>query len=165
MELTYKLTARDFEDGFRAYRMRKASARWFYRISLALAVVIFVMSLAAMAFFPAEERRSAIPALVASVVWFAVLVLNPKWAAKKQFKGSPSAGDPIQLRVSEEGFEVKSQFAEGKSAWNMVVGWVELETSFVLFRSPVIFFVYPKRAFTAEQASEFRSLLQKHVKN
>jgi hypothetical protein len=78
-------------------------------------------------------------------------------------KGSRNASLPQSLSVSDEGFYSRTSTAETKFAWDLIVGWVEVERVFSLFTSAISYFPIPKRAMTESQQNEFRTLLQAKV--
>lgn len=78
-------------------------------------------------------------------------------------KGSPSASLPHTAQMSDEGLYFRTSAGESRLAWNLIIGWVEVERVFALFPSPLTFFPIPKRALTEQQQDELRSLLKTKI--
>jgi hypothetical protein len=89
--------------------------------------------------------------------------LCPYYSARKQFSGSPSAKLLINVEASEDGLHFKTDESDSSTTWRTFVKWRERKTVFVLFSSPVVFYVLPKRAFAPEQVEELREMLKRNV--
>lgn len=73
------------------------------------------------------------------------------------------AQSPITLEASETGLQFQNAHADSKVAWSAYVGWGEGKSVFVILPQPRIYITIPKRAFTAEQESEFREMLRHNI--
>jgi len=165
MEISYQLTEDDYRQGYRAFRRRKTFSLWAYRIAWVLLFLILAEALFLSIFgfdrsFPTPGLLWAVVAFWAYCLWYA-----PRNAARKMIKGSPSASLPHTAQMSENGLYFRTSAGESRLAWNLIIGWVEVEHVFALFPSPLTFFPIPKRAMTDQQRDELRSLLQNKVSN
>ena len=165
MEISYQLTEDDYRQGFKAFRRRKIFSLWTTRIGwlllfVALAEALFIS-------ISASDRNLPILALLWGFVafWTYCLWYAPRYAARKMIKGSPSASLPHTAQMSEEGLYFRTSAGESRLAWNLIIGWVEVERVFALFPSPLTFFPIPKRAMTDQQQDELRKLLKSKIPN
>lgn len=165
MEISYQLTEDDYRQGFKAFRRRKTFSLWTTRIGwlllfVALAEALFIS-------ISASDRKFGILALLWGFValWTYCLWYAPRYAARKMIKGSPSASLPHTAQISEEGLYFRTSAGESRLAWNLIIGWVEVERVFALFPSPLTFFPIPKRAMTDQQQDELRKLLKSKIPN
>jgi len=101
--------------------------------------------------------------IVFGVVWFAYMLLAPKFSSRRQFRGMPTAQSPITMAISDAGIAVHTLHADSKVAWSAYVGWGESKSVFVIMPQPRIYIAIPKRAFTDEQLGEFREMLRRNI--
>lgn len=73
--------------------------------------------------------------------------------------------DGVRTRMTflDDTFRLETPFYQQKRRLSALYRWLEAPTLFVLFESPVGFYMIPKRALTAAQTDEIRSLLTKHM--
>jgi hypothetical protein len=157
LEISYQLTTEDYRRGFEAFRRRTSYSRWLNRFSTGC----FVVTLVALLLLLVSGARLSSLLLLAGLVgfWAWYLWYCPHSIANKMIKGSPGASMPRTLEISESGIYVRTAAAESRFTWELIVGWSEVESVFALFPSPISFIPVPKRAMTADQQKEFRSLL------
>lgn len=111
-----------------------------------------------------DAFRNLNPLYILFILWTIIFWASPYRSARSQFRGSPSAKAHITLDVTDAGLHFRSQHTDSKVGWSAYVKWLEEKAIFALFPNPKVFIVIPKRAFTADQMSEFRELLREHVK-
>jgi hypothetical protein len=160
MQVTYQLTAEDFRQGILSHY----SKRFIFRMTLSVAVLLIAAETLLWAILP--DRRLVLdifPVAVFAAFCIAFYWLCPYYLARKQFTGSPSAKLTINLEASEDRLHFKTEESDSSASWRSFVKWRERKSVFVLFTSPVVFFVFPKRAFTAEQIEEFREMLKRNI--
>jgi hypothetical protein len=165
MEISYQLTEDDYRQGYKAFRRRTTKSLWLIRVAhasfiLILAVALFVSIFGPDRSFPNLALLWGLAAFWSYCLWYA-----PRYAARKMIKGSPSASLPHTMDISEDGLHSRTSAGESRLAWNLFIGWVEVDRVFALFPSPLTFFPIPKRAMSSEQQEELRSILQKKVLN
>jgi len=69
----------------------------------------------------------------------------------------------MTIEPSDAGLHIQSAHADSKVAWSAYVAWGENKTVFVILPQPRIYVPIPKRAFSAEQLSEFREILRRNI--
>jgi hypothetical protein len=160
MQVTYKLTAEDFRQGILSHYTGKR----IFRIVLTLAVLLVA---AETLLWAVDQERQIVmdllPLSILAAVFVAYFTLCPYYSARKQFSGSPSAKLTTNLEASDDAIHFKTEESNSSTSWRNFVKWRERKSVFVLFTSPVVSFVLPKRAFTSEQVLEFREMLKRNV--
>lgn len=110
-----------------------------------------------------ETLKTSAATLLFAAVWFCFMWAAPRLSARRQFRGTPSAQSPISIEASDAGLVVHSAFAESKLSWSTYVAWTEAKSVFVILPQPRIYVPIPKRAFTAEEQSQFREILRRNI--
>ena len=165
MEISYQLTEDDYRQGYSAFRRRKAFSVWTTRIGWVL--LFLALGEALYTSISGFNRELPTVALLWGVVafWAYCLWYAPRYVARRMIKGSPSASLPHTAQLSEDGLYFRTSAGESRLAWNLIIGWVEVERVFALFPSPLTFFPVPKRAMSHQQQDELRNLLQNKIPN
>lgn len=157
--------ADDFRRAIKASRNRNSFLRWFNRLSLGIVILAFAVGATLFLIDPHNGAlRNLAPLYIFLILWILLFYGAPYFSARSQFRGSPSANTPITLTATDEGLHFRSQQTDSRVNWSAYVNWVEEKTIFALFPNPRVFIVIPKRAFGADQLSEFRELLRRKVK-
>jgi hypothetical protein len=164
MEVNYQLTVEDFRRGIKAYRTRTPLLLWTVRFGIGFTVLVLATGTILLALAPhSVASRNLIPLYIFFILWTIIFWGSPYRSARSQFRGSPNARAPMTLEVTDAGLHFRSQHTDSKIAWSAYIQWLEEGAIFALFPNPKLFIVIPKRAFTADQANEFRELLRQHV--
>ncbi len=163
MKVTYQLTASDFLQGMQAYR-RKSASGWFIRVVVILMLVVSVLGILTIAMNRDRQSFNSFqPFFILTAVWCCLYWGAPYLSARRQFRGSPSANAPTTLGIDDSGLRFGSQHADSSVAWSAFVKYLEGKDVIALFTSPLCFKVIPKRAFTAEQLTQFRETIQRNI--
>ena len=73
---------------------------------------------------------------------------------------------PIASEVTEAGLSLDTLSLSSQVNWQLFIKFMETPNLFVLYQSPQLFSIFPKRAFaSAAQIDEFRSLLQTQIRS
>jgi YcxB-like protein len=102
--------------------------------------------------------------VVFGALWFAYILLAPRFFSRRQFKNNPMAQSPITLDASEQGLEFHNAHADSRVAWSAYVAWGEVKSVFIIMPQPRMYIAIPKRAFAGEQVDEFREMLRRNIK-
>lgn len=164
MQVTYQATADDYRHALLAYRNRNFFSRW----SILFVVFFFSIWAALQAYLMHATDQSW---LNWSLPWTLVsigLLLFAQWGspyfnARRQFRNTPSAQGLITLKVQDEGLHFHSPNTDASVSWEHYIKWIENGSIFVLFSSPLIFVIIPKRAFDADQLPRFKDILRKKI--
>jgi hypothetical protein len=160
MEVTYELTQRDFFDSLIAHRNGSTLRKWSFRLLVAVAVLVAGAGLLAMALVPNAQTLSTFaPLFGLAVLWIGLPWAAPWWAARKQFSKQPGAQGPRTLLIDPVGVHWRWSGGSSDVEWKNYTRVLEGKNQFLLYSSPVIFNMVPKRALTAEQLAEFRAIL------
>jgi len=65
--------------------------------------------------------------------------------------------------VEEVGLHFRSANTDAAVSWKHYIKWIEDESLFVLFSSPLIFVLIPKRAFDDGQLPVFKETLREKI--
>lgn len=165
MQVTYQLTQEDFYQGHLGWRSRRKWQQWVRWIAYFVVACSSLISLFLLVVDrSAETTPFAVFSVVLGVLWFAYMLLAPRLSTRRQFRNYPLAQSQITLHTSEQGLAFHNPHAESRIAWSAYVGWGEAKSVFVIMPQPRAYVAIPKRAFTAEQLSEFRELLRRNIK-
>lgn len=165
VRITYTLTAKDFVDVHRARRSAEPAQKWSLRMLYAL---VGLLVIAAIAMYVAEPTRATlirvVPLFIFVVLWLMLVRLVPARLARRQFLRQPAAQSEQVTEFTEQGIRTRgADGTESSVGWNSVLRYAETESIFLVYLSPSLFVVYPKRAFDGEQLSTVRELFQRRV--
>lgn len=163
MEVTFQLTPDDYRDGLIAWRNLRSWRKWGIRaagVFFGLGFFVFALQL----FVVSTTLISVVPGLLVSAGFLILIFAGPSLSARRQFRNTPSAHDPMTVGASDSGLQIHSVHANSKVAWTTYMAWGEGKSVFVILPQPRIYVPIPKRAFTDEQLAEFRELLVRNVK-
>jgi hypothetical protein len=161
VQVTFQQTADDYRHGLLVGRDLRPWARWAIRFLAAFMALVFLISM-----FQSVNGgfAGAIPGFVLSIAFLVWMWVGPSLSAGRQFRNTPAAHDPMTIDATDAGLEIHSVHTDSKVAWSAYMAWGEDKTVFAILPQPRIYVPIPKRAFTAEQLSEFRELLRRNIK-
>jgi hypothetical protein len=165
MEVTYQLTAADYVQAQKACRRKNALIKWSWRLMIAFVVVFVLIAIIGIANTPADKRPSSIPLILLIAFWVYFFAAYPRIAARRNFQRMPSAQGTQTLQADHDGVRIRSSCSDWNLSWPAIVRNVELADDFLIFTSPSFVIPIPKRAFTPDQLTEFRTLLHEKIKN
>jgi hypothetical protein len=166
LRITYQVTEKDFVDGQRLFR---ATVLPLYRRLGRQGMMLFGAFLFASSLFLLANRhgRKELPTMIVSGISGALLTglyaFYPDYAAKRKFHTDGRIRREMTVEFSNEGLAAKSGEMESYSAWQKFAGYAESSRVFLLFLSPRLFLLFPKRVFPVAEVAEFRQILQNHV--
>ena len=87
------------------------------------------------------------------------------WTAmvRNAYKRDRRLHQDFQAEITETGIDAASGTATTKYTWEAFRRWSETPHLFLLFQGPKMYNPFPKRAFSAAEAEEFRLLLTRYV--
>jgi YcxB-like protein len=160
MEITYQLTEDDYRQGYKAYKRRTKFSLWISHLSYLVFVLVLAVTLFVLIVGPDRSFSTLFPLLFFVAFWMWCIWYAPYRVARKMIKGSPGAALPHTAEFSADGLHFRTTAGESRLNWNLFTGWSEADRVFALFPSPVTFVPIPKRAMTAAQQEELRSLMR-----
>ncbi len=166
-QIPIQLTLADLEAAQRLH-IRVASLRTL------LYLVVFVVVVGAYFSWTLPQPSTSgllVNLAIVTVVGIAILVgltLISRWLglpmrARRIFQQQKNLQRPYQLSWDSEAVQTASANGNSKMPWTEFLKWRESKQIFLLYRSDVLFQMYPKRYFTAEQIDEFRSLAKRNI--
>ncbi len=76
----------------------------------------------------------------------------------------PAAQKEITTSVDDQGVQIRTHVSDSRMEWQAFIKWSETDNVFILFLSPCLFHIFPKRAFTTEQMMELRTMLHENIR-
>jgi hypothetical protein len=164
MEITYELTKSDFLDAVKAHRNRSAFSKWFPRTFAGIAFVVTGVGLFQLISRPDNQTLSNFaPVFVLAAVWAALVWGGPWLMAQRLYGKQPSRQGPRTMFLDTAGVHLRWSGGTSDLGWNNFTRQLEGNHHFLLYTSPILFTIVPKRAFTGEQLSEFRTVLTENI--
>lgn len=164
MEVTYELTPRDFFDSLIAHRNRSALVKWSFRVIVSVVCLLAVLGLLQLALRPTAQTLSTFgPIFALALMWVALLWASPWWSSRKQFSKQPGAQGPRTMVLDAAGVHWRWNGGSADVEWKNYIRFLECKNEFLLYSSPAVFNVVPKRALTPEQTSELRDLFAQNI--
>src|SRR5262252_3160670 len=125
MKITYELRQEDFLRALAAHRNGKTFARWAKRIFIALVGLLSAIVLLNLFVQRSVETLIAnLPFFVVVAVWSVILCSLPRWTARKQFMGQPSAKGSRILTMDETGIQWSWNGGSADVEWKNYVRFV-----------------------------------------
>jgi hypothetical protein len=135
-----------------------------YRDRVPLAIFVGIGAASATFVFPHDLAMRALPSFVAFAAMLAATFVAPRYAARRAMRRMAEVGDTnVTYRFDAEGITIRSAGATASFAYRKVHRFREIDTAFLLYAQPRIAQIVPKRAFSAEDLAEVRSLLREHI--
>ena len=165
IRITYTLTTEDFEAAYRARREAEPAQRWSMRVLYAL---VFLLVVAGAAMYSVSPTRATlmkvVPLWVFAAVWVVIVRVVPARVASRVFREQSAAQVEQVTEFSESG--IRTQSADGTESairWSQVLKWSEGEGVFLLYLTPRLFVVFPKRVMGAAELKVCRELMTKNI--
>lgn len=144
---TYTISERHFREAQFAY----AGARLWIQQGLGLYLI-----LAGVLLIAAAQWAMA----VLGVVVGALLLIGPRWAARRIYRKQLADIGEITLEMSEAGIDSSGSHGSGHLNWNGLASFLETRNLFVLIRKGNILVAVPKAAMTSDDCDAMRTLLR-----
>jgi len=163
MKIVYRITEQDYMDALDLFVANEPSYR---RISRRLMPWIggLLIALPAASLLLTSDHN---PALSAIIILMGFYFLYCGFALRRYFRKSYRKDKRYQheftAEISEEGVSVGSEDGQSQTRWGGFIRFLESDSIFMLFHATWVFNVFPKRAFTAQEATEFRDLARQNV--
>ncbi len=162
MKLQLRYTFRDYREASRLHRLGGFWSRWGTRAgSLVGALFMFAGTLIFL-FTPKEAWRGLFPFLGGGLMVFSATLL-PRFMQHHEFSKNSCLQHDSFIDISEESIRFENPTARSEHQWNGIRRWVENEQMFLLYISPRLFMMFPKRTFGPGEADEFRQLLRRKL--
>ena len=111
------------------------------------------------AFSVGERIGLIIGLLLAALYGFVSLNILAQHKLVGLSRSAPISRQPVEWRVSTEGFAVRSEGLESRVDWRLVVAAVEEKDRFILALTPYSNFILPTRVLDADQLNTVRGLI------
>jgi hypothetical protein len=146
MEITYQITQGDFVDALRSHRDRTPFRKWGLRLALSIVFGFAGIGLILVVAEPGTQTLSTFaPLFGISVLWAFLWWGGPRWSARTQYRKQPSVQGPRNTTLNEKGVTWKWDGGSADVEWKNFHRWQESKTQFILYASPMMFNMLPKR--------------------
>jgi hypothetical protein len=164
MEINYELTEKDFRDAIIAHRNRTKSSKWAYRLLGILFLLGLAINLAGILIRPIDRSLPGdIPIAIIMLLGLIALWWWPRFAARTQFLKQPSAHGIRTVSLDSEGVHWRWSGGASDFEWKNFVRFVESKDHFLIYSSPAIFSIIPKRVLTLQEISDLRAFLAQYL--
>jgi hypothetical protein len=110
-----------------------------------------------------EPQKNFLPLVLLAAFWTFIFCGSPWLAARQQFWKQPSAQGPRTMVLDAAGIHWQWNGGSADIEWKNFVRFQETKNQFLLYSSPVLFNVVPKRALTLDQVGAFRQLVRENL--
>jgi phosphoglycerol transferase MdoB-like AlkP superfamily enzyme len=154
-EIHFQCDLADYDVAVRAQRSAK-------RMPIIIAVgflLFFVAEVIAVNLGVRHGTASLIVVMFCLTLSFAIAILRPRWI-KKDFQGHPNFRLEQTLRIDDDGLDWKSEAGHSHTRWAAYTGYRETQNLLLFYLGKRLFQVIPKKALSAPDLEELRSLVQ-----
>ena len=103
------------------------------------------------------------PSSVGPIVVGLFLMFLLRFQVRQSFRRDTRLQGQFGAAISDSGIDVSSSTATSKYTWHAFTRYVETKNLFVVYHSSRLFNIFPKHAFSREEAEAFRSLLNEKL--
>jgi hypothetical protein len=160
MRVRYQLTADDYVGAQIAHRNRSLVSRWANRILTAI-FALLLFSMVVLLIARPESAQDAVGAGFFAL--FMLVLLNPRFMWKAQFRKAKSLQREYEAEATEEGLVLVTDVSRADLKWALFTKYHESRDLFVLYQQPKVVTIVPKRAFGEAEIDQFRELLRRNI--
>lgn len=147
----FMLTLEDYEQLCRASRRLTPFRR---RMAVAHVGMLALFSMAAVAFWWAGDRATAVLIFAAlGLIAFLTYVVGP-WQMRRQFENQRLGASAIDLVADEAGVETRSTLSESRNTWAAIQKVDELPDHVILWPNDRVGLIVPRRGFSSPDAAD-----------
>jgi hypothetical protein len=95
-----------------------------------------------------NTTTNVVPLIVMIAVWLGLIFVVPYVSARRIFSKQPYLGHPVSITFTNTGYEMTGTGFSSKVDWNVLHVVAETKSQFLLYHSPNMAAVVPKRFFT-----------------
>lgn len=166
MRIEYQLNLADLSAGLAAHRPSRLLSR-FLGVSACISLIGIGLLLpqipGASPAVLADVRKWSWMSLSLGVAFLLALVVQ-EWTLQRILRRRATASEHTVVSIEERGIVAESRAAKSQLEWGRFSDFRESEGHFLLYHSRDQYFVFPKRAFAAQNdIVTFRGLLQRNI--
>jgi len=165
MTATFHYTSDDYRNAFRTHLQIgvRPYVRWLRRGFIPLGVLICLMGGFLLLAGASRDMIVWVCLLIGVLLLWTGMGCSYRRAAKAQFEKTRLAREEYRLEVNDSGLKIDCGIASGETNWKAYTRYVESNDTFLLYTSPALFVIIPKRVLQPEQIDEIRNLLKNNV--
>lgn len=153
IELKFQYSEADYQEFVRDYYW-KNRGRWWILLAIALLVII-VISRGDMFDTPVNIFSVLIPLIFLAGFWWLIF----RFIGKRTFGMMPHMQEQLQCGINEEELQLRGETFSSEFKWVGVQRIKETKNLFLVYNSNVSAVMLPKRAFSDQDVSLFRSIV------
>jgi len=124
-------------------------------------VNVFAIVSAALFFF---KKIHALPFLLSSVLWFALMISFWFLLPSAVYKRSQTFKERFKVKLDDRHFTLETSVGDKSWEWNQFSSWMESPLFFHLYFNSRSFFIFPKDAFEGDGEHEARRIIASHIR-
>lgn len=164
MMISVQLEPKDLTE---AYKLHKRWGPWMWSINSLYTAGLVGFGLWLILWAPSLLLIAIVLIVIAVLFWiflaFVKFVLIPQ-VAQKRFMQQKGLQRPCTLSWNEDTFSMESPTGVSHTPWLDFLKWREDEHLFLIYSTPGMFRIVPKRALgDSNEITAFRNLLQEHI--
>jgi|SRR5580658_448407 hypothetical protein len=161
MEIQYQRTFSDYEEALTAQRVKSRPLKIAFTIAFLLILFLGVFLLVSLGLTLAAGTVAMFVGsfILAKILSVTSALWRKRWI-KRDFHLHPNFARPVRVGIDEAGLHSESEVWSERTKWDSYVKHGETKNLFLLYLGARSVEVLPKRAFSTEQAEEFRRLVR-----
>lgn len=162
MKFVCRLTFEDFVEAHRLHRKGSIWRQWDRAIGLSFLFLTAGVGSLIVVVHPAQTRV-ALPSLALAVFWALLVFVFPRMRMQHEFKRNPNLHQETVYEVSDDGVCSENANMRSQRNWKTFIRWAENGHMFMLYSSPRMFIMLPKRFLAIGEADQLRELLRRNI--
>ena len=127
-------------------------------------IIVVVSGVVSIVFHSIEVARAAVPFVLITLMWLAIIGLMPYLAARRQFRTMVALGEPVEFGFSSGGVHMVTGYSSGDVSWKAFWKIREAKTFFALYFGGGTAWILPKRFFASpSQQDQWRELVEARI--
>lgn len=166
MNITYRITRKDFIDAQKLHRSKGPSA--FVRAIRLGAKALVGAAFVILILLAAVTRNRSLwsnmaPLIVLLVVWSLIMWVWIPLCWRRAYAKDRRLQHEFTADISEDGIHLQGSDFDANLKWPIYLRFLESDRIFLLYQTNLMFNLYPKAAFAPSEIDEFRQLVRRKL--
>jgi hypothetical protein len=159
VQLKYEITSPEYKE--MAWLRHRSSIRWI--IGICLGIIGLVLGAG---FYFYTDHWLGLFLIFMSILLLVMQLIIPSLAFGRVYRRNSAMFGMRTVTISDTGIVSDHQLGRSESAWNMYQKFRETEKLFLLYQSPDLIGILPKRVFSKpEELQQFRTLITSKIRS
>jgi hypothetical protein len=159
MELQFKLTQKDFENGMKLHAKQQVKKVWIF-----MTFMVGTFFLLSTNF---SDQKSIVTHMIISflfLTFYGVLTyFVHRFHRRKQYRTNKVYRDVLHYTFSEEGVEVKHCLGHSFLKWECFGKYIENDSTYLLYISPYLMDILPKSVMDSQREQVLKAYLEDYI--